>query len=280
MRTVIVGDIGGQYHLFRDVIESAGGNPDTCVLPSGLLMIQVGDIVRFNNSADLDSLACAEYAQRLLENNDGRYIQLLGNHETPLLGGVTDPKWKLQALPLCQPIVESWWDQKLARLGVVLRKEGQRDLLITHAGLTRGYRDWLGTVTAVETAQKLNSFVGEVSIADIQHPGGLVTGNIDQAADPCWALIGSEVHDSWKDHHPNFNQLHGHATLLDWDTEKYWDDVPEYVKSATTVNLRDRYTTTIYDSGYTLRSVDWVLKNSYRRQEWPLLFLTGYELIM
>ena len=236
MTTVIVGDIGGQYDLFRDVIASAGGNPDTGVLPDDTTMIQVGDIVRFHPSPDLDSLACAQYAQKLIDVNDGRYIQMLGNHETPLLGGAMDPNWWVTDIPGVKPIVSRWWDEKLASLAVVLRKENQPDLLITHAGLTRGYMDWLGTTTAFEAAHKLNSFVGNVGIEEFERLGGLVTGIKNPAADIVWALVGMELHDSWKGENPGFNQLHGHSCLMEWEEEKFWNDIPEYVIDATVVN--------------------------------------------
>lgn len=280
MRTVIVGDIGGQYDLFRDVIKSVGGDPDTGVLPSDLTMIQVGDIVRFNDSPDLDSLSCALYAQKLLDVNGSRYIQLIGNHESPLLGGVTDPHWAVQELPESEEIVQNWWDSKLARLGVVLRKPGQRDILVTHAGLTRGYQEWLGTTSAVDTTQLLNSFVGTTNLSEIEKPGKLATkGTPDVSAGPWWALVGAELNDSWKEVNPLFNQIHGHSCVVDWESQQYWSDVADYVREATMVNYRDRYTVTTYKSGYWLRSVDWMLKNKYRRQEWPLLFLNGYEII-
>lgn len=278
MKTVIVGDIGGQFDLFKDVVKSAGGDPKTGLLPSDVTMIQVGDIVRFNNSPDLDSFACATYAQKLIDVNEGRYIQLLGNHETPLLGGHLDPHWATTELPTSKPIVNRWWDEQLASLAVVLRKESQPDILITHAGLTKGYMDWLGTTSAFEAAQKLNSFVGNVSIREFERTGGLVTGTSNPSADIVWALVGLELHDSWKDAHPDFNQIHGHSCLMEWEGEEYWDDIPEYVREATVVNYRDRYTITTYDSGYTIRSVDWVLKNNYRRQKWPLLILDGYHI--
>jgi hypothetical protein len=278
MKTVIVGDIGGQFDLFKDVVKSAGGDPETGLLPPDITMIQVGDIVRFNDSPDLDSSNCATYAQKLIDVNEGRYIQLLGNHETPLLGGALDPHWATTELPTSKPLVNRWWEEQLASLAVVLKKEGQPDILITHAGLTKGYMDWLGTTTAFEAAQKLNSFVGNVSIQEFERTGGLVTGTSNPSADIVWALVGLELHDSWKDAHPEFNQIHGHSCLMEWEGEEYWDDIPEYVKEATVVNYRDRYTVTTYDSGYTIRSVDWVLKNNYRRQKWPLLTLDGYHI--
>lgn len=280
MRTVIVGDIGGQYDLFRDVVKSVGGDPLTGVLPPDLTMIQVGDIVRFNNSPDLDSLSCALYAQKLLEVNGDRYIQLLGNHESPLLGGITDPYWAVQELPESEHVVRNWWDGRLARLGVVLRKPGQRDILVTHAGLTRGYQEWLGTSTAVDTVKALNSLVGTTSLASIEKPGKLATkGEPDLEAGVWWALVGCELNDSWRDGHPTFNQIHGHSVVVDWENGEYWSDIPEYVRDATMINYRDRYTITQYESGYWLRSVDWMLKNSYHRQEWPLLILNGYDVI-
>lgn len=281
MKTVIVGDIGGQLDVFKDVVASSGGDPESCILPLDTTMIQVGDVVRFSDSPELDSLACALYAQKLYDNNPGRYIQLLGNHETPLLGGHFNYGWVVPDLPDARPIVESWWSEKIARIGVVLRKPGQRDILVTHAGLTRGYMQQLGTTTAVETIHALNGLVGNVSVKSIENPGGLVTGFVNPSADVFWALLGCEVHESWNQNgdHPDFNQIHGHSTLVKWATGEYFDDVPETVRNATAVNYRDRYSVTTYDSGYTLRTVDWVLLNSYRRQEWPLLILNGYEII-
>lgn len=280
MKTVIVGDIGGQYDLFRDVIESVGGDPDTGVLPNNITMIQVGDIVRFASAPALNSLACAQLAQKLIEVNEGRYIQLLGNHETPLLGGALDPHWATTALPESQPLVQRWWDEKLAHLAVSLTKDGHRDILITHAGLTRGYMEWLGTTTSFEVARKLNSFVGNVCIQEFEQTGGLVTGISNTSADIVWALVGLELHDSWKDAHPEFNQIHGHSCLMEWESEKFWHDIPQHVIDATVVNYRDRYTVTAYESGYTVRSVDWILKNEYRRKKWPLLVLDGYHVTL
>lgn len=277
MKTVIVGDIGGQYDLFKDVIASVGGNPETGLLPENINMIQVGDIVRFNNSQFLDSLACAEYAQKLIEVNEGRYIQLLGNHETPLLGGVLDPNWARRSLPDAAPIVQGWWSNRLAHIAVTLSKDGHRDILVTHAGLTRGYMEWLGTDGAYEITRKLNSFVGNVELKEFEQPGALVLGTMNPSADIFWALVGMELHDSWKDANPDFNQIHGHSCLMEWEEEKFWSDIPQYVIDSTVVNYRDRYTLTAYESGYTIRSVDWVLKNDYRRQKWPLLVLDGYH---
>jgi hypothetical protein len=278
LKTVIVGDIGGQYELFRDVIESVGGNPDTGHLPNDITMIQVGDIVRYASAPALDSLACAQLAQKLIDANEGRYIQLFGNHETPLLGGTLDPHWSVTELPESQPIIQRWWEERLGCLAVTLTKDGQRDILVTHAGLTRGYMEWLETTSAFETARKLNSFVGNVGIQEFERTGGLVTGTINPSADIVWALVGMELHDSWKGAHPEFNQIHGHSCLMEWESETYWNDIPQYVQDATVVNYRDRYTVTAYESGYTIRSVDWVLKNEYRRKKWPLLVLDGYHL--
>jgi hypothetical protein len=280
LKTVIVGDIGGQYDLFKDVIESVGGDPETGILPPDITMIQVGDIVRFASAPALDSLACAQYAQKLIDVNEGRYIQMLGNHETPLLGGSLDPHWSTTALPESQPLVQRWWDEKLAHLAVSLTKDGHRDILITHAGLTRGYMEWLGTRTSFEAARKLNSFVGNVSIQEFEQTGGLVNDVFNPSADIVWALVGMELHDSWKGAHPEFNQIHGHSCLMEWEMEKFWSDIPQYVIDATVVNYRDRYTVTAYESGYTIRSVDWVLKNEYRRKKWPLLVLDGYHVTL
>lgn len=278
MKTVIVGDIGGQLDVFKDVVKSVGGDPETCILPSDVTMIQVGDIVRFNPSNELDSVGCAMYAQKLIEVNDGRYIQLLGNHESPLLGGAWCPNWKVIDLPESKPIVQKWWTEKTCSLGVVLRKPGQKDILVTHAGLTRGFMQTLGTESAVDTALTLNSYVGNVELREFENPGRLVTGKVNMSADTFWALLGSELHESWRGNHPDFNQIHGHSTLIEWESGRLFD-IAEDVLSATSINYRDRYSVTVYDSGYTLRSVDWALQNHHQRMRWPLLVLNGYEII-
>lgn len=278
-KTVIVGDIGGQFEVFKDIVASVGGDPATGVLPAGITMVQVGDVVRFAEAPALDSLACAELADRLIHANGGRYVQMLGNHESPLLGGTADPKWEVRDLPECRAIVQRWWDEGSARLAVALQKDDHRDMLITHAGLTRGYAEWLGADTAPEAVRALNAFVGKVGFAEFERPGALVTGDPDPGADPLWAMAASELHPSWLGAASDFDQIHGHSCLVDWESGEFWPEATAAVRRATTVDRRGRFTATL-NGGSVVRSVDWVLQNGSRRMEWPLLVLSGYSLCL
>jgi hypothetical protein len=280
LRTAIVGDIGGQIGVFHEVITSLGGDIKTGKLPAGLRVIQVGDIIRVNPSPELDSLACAQFADKLIEANDGNYIQLLGNHETPLLGGIFHPEWHETDLDACVPIIESWWDDRKAHLSALLMAPGATDTLVTHAGLTKGYMERIGATSAIDAARILNGYVGNVSLGGIERPGGLVTGVQDKSSDIFWALVGSELHESWWEEGAGFNQVHGHSCLFRWDVKEYWHDVNESVQKRTMVNTNDRFTMTIHPNGDWYRSVDWVLGNTKQKKEWPILILNNFDVYL
>lgn len=281
MKIAVVGDIGGQLEVFHDVIRDLGGDMDTGMLPDDLIVIQVGDIVRFNDSADLDSYGCAALADKLIQANNGKYIQLLGNHETPLLGGALHPNWNLKELPESQPIIESWWNEKKAYIGVVLTADGKDDIVITHAGLTRGFMETkLKTQNPREAIHKLNSYVGNVAITDIEHTGGLIDKVHNPNVDTFWALAGSELYDEWFDGELTFNQLHGHSCIYDWEKDSYWWDATERVIDSTEVNKEDRFTTTTHPNGHRFRTVDWELLNTKKKKVWPILVIDGYQIIL
>lgn len=280
MRTAIIGDIGGQIDVFRAVITELGGDIHTGKLPEGLRVIQVGDIVRVNPSDELDSLACAQFADKLIDANNGNYIQLLGNHETPLLGGVYHPHWLDTDLLACEPIIESWWHDKKAHLSAVLMKPGEKDTLITHAGLTRGYMELIGATSALDAVRRLNGYVGNVPVFAIERPGRLITGVKDESADIFWTIVGSELHESWWETGAGFNQIHGHSCLFNWDTHDYWHDVNEEIQKRTMIDEGKRFTVTVHPNKDWYRSVDWGLGNKKQKADWPLLILEGFDVYL
>lgn len=278
MRTAIIGDIGGQLAVFHDVIKNLGGSVETGKFPEDLRVIQVGDIVRMSDAPDLDSLACAKLADKLITANNGNYIQLLGNHETPLLGGALDPHWKITDLPESKPIINSWWNDRKAHLALVLHAPGEKDILVTHAGLTQGYmKNFLGASNVRDAVKTLNGFVGNVTFGGIEKPGALVTQKVSVESDIFWALCGPELHASWWGEPLGFNQIHGHAVVYRWDKEAFWSDIPQEVIQNTLVNQESRFTITQHPHGDFFRSVDWVLQNTKKRQEWPVLVLDGFD---
>lgn len=278
MTVVVLGDVGGQTRVFRDALLSLGVNPDKGILPEGITLVQVGDVVRMNPNPHLDSLGCVELSDRLLRNNPERYIQLLGNHELALLGGSHDPHWKISDLPESRPFVEKWWNEGTGRLSVVLESiDGtDKDILITHAGLGRNYWNSISGGDAFKTASALNSLVGQ-KVADFEVPGHLVTGTDNPNADTTWALVGPEFHSTWQGYEMPFHQIHGHACLIEWNSGKYWPDVIPEVIDSTVVNWEHRYTLTTRPDGTWVRSVDWILQNDPIDFEWPILHLENFQ---
>lgn len=279
MTIAVLGDVGGQTQVYRDALSSLGINPDTCIIPDGLELIQVGDVVRFNHSLHLDSLGCAEISDRLLRNNPDRFYQLLGNHDLALLGGVLDPHWKIVDLPESRPIVEAWWHEGIVDLSVTLVPEDkdERDILISHAGVGYNYWNHLGGLDAQGTTKNLNALVS-TPVQDYEIPGYLVTSDNNVNADSGWAIVGPEFHETWIGHEMPFNQIHGHACLMEWEGKKYWSDVSQEIRDTTVVNWDQRYTLTTRPDGSWVRSVDWILKNDPIVMEWPILMLEGYRI--
>ena len=60
-----------------------GADLDSGVVPEGLAIIQVGDLVHKGP----DSGECFALADRFLVSSPGRWVQLVGNHEAQYLGG-------------------------------------------------------------------------------------------------------------------------------------------------------------------------------------------------
>lgn len=280
MAVAVLGDVGAQTEVYREALLSIGINPDTCIIPDGIDLIQVGDVVRMNPHPDLDSLGCAQISDKLLNNNSGRFHQLLGNHDLALLGGALDPMWKIDDLPESRPYVEQWWQDKTAKLGVALKSavSADDDVLITHAGLGFNYWTDLGAPNATGAAETLNELVG-TTVADFENPGWLVTRDINVFADTAWALVGPEFHNTWKGKTMPFNQIHGHATLMQWDKHIFWHDVTEDVINSTVVDFRHRYTMTYRPDGRWIRSVDWVLGNETIKHQWPVFILPNHAVV-
>lgn len=135
---VIVGDIGGQRQVLEKVITELGGDPVTGHLPADLTVVQVGDLVRMQDCPHLDSDGCVAIADRMLHGGPGRWIQLLGNHDTAAIGGPRMPAWGTAnpVSPTTLATLNRWWHDREADLAVAMTGQ-DRDSLITHAGLTR-----------------------------------------------------------------------------------------------------------------------------------------------
>lgn len=278
-KVAVLGDIGGQINVFKDAVKSLGGCPEHAILPSDTQLIQVGDVVRRHDSADLDSVACAAYVEKLMLNNPGQYIQVMGNHEMPSLGGQVDPNWTLLNIDPADALIRKWWNDKSVYLAAGLIHADGRETLITHAGMNANYHLSLGGRGMVDTVQKLNAMVGG-RLSAFERPGYLVKKDYDRGADFLWSLVGLELYETWYEKSMPFEQIHGHCCSYRWDVKDFWSDIPERARLDAVINEDQRYITTVDSHGNTFRTVDWVLGNKTEHQRWEVLVLEDCEIVL
>lgn len=261
LSTLVIGDIGGHAHVLEEVLKSAGANPDTGELPDGLGVVQVGDLVRLSARAGRESDRCVEIADRFIGYPGSRWVQLVGNHEVACLGGPRMPGWKRPEAALSGRTIETlerWWKERSMVLAEVVEVSGQRTL-VTHAGLTSGFLQTLGTGDLSSTAQQLNHLAGE-DFAQWMRPGVLVSGEADLAADCIWADSGRELYPSWKERKMPFSQVHGHSQLFIWEKNAWSAAAPRWAKKACEVDVLKRQVRFERDGKFLL-GIDWILKD-------------------
>lgn len=239
MDIYIFGDIGGHFHPFMRSLEKIGVSCETATVPPDTVVIQVGDLVHRGPDGDLLVSWVDEALSLSGKGGNGRWVQLLGNHEGHHIGG---PKfgqntkggwvdWDLSVAS--EKILKKWWGSKKAQMAAAVRRtdtETPRDMLVSHAGLT--FQTWgaLGFPEgAGATARALNSQNLKLAFA----PGWLLGGYYKsstggmQPPSTAWASAAREVYPSLVDREMGFDQVHGHSTLKNWFSGYWWPDVPE-----------------------------------------------------
>jgi hypothetical protein len=224
-RVAIFGDIGGQYKLFAEQLRALGADPDKGTLPDDLSVIQVGDLVHRGP----DSVGVLYLVDLFLTNGQGRWTQLVGNHERQYLPDQSSSFYVREDIPrfVIEDTIESWWDAGKLKLaaavnttGVQVRQKGgihvtrgAGGLLITHSGLTPGVWATLGSPsTANEAAEAINSRMGD-QLDQVWNIGEMLTGSgPSKVAGVTWASP-TEMYGAWAESGVlPFSQAHGHAT--------------------------------------------------------------------
>lgn len=270
--TVVIGDIGGHLDVLERILLQLGVDSDDA-LPTGLQVIQVGDLVRAApHFREANGRILNRMERVLAANGPDTWIQLIGNHECAALGGPAKGDWAVS---------DSFDDSATASLkamwssGRITLAAAVDGVLVTHAGLTRGRWQSLGSPdTAAQAADLLNRDAGR-PMKSFSVPGRLVTGRVEPAADTMWAEVNDELLSPWIEHRDlPFAQVHGHASPFNWVQGQWWPETPLAVKNATEANtdLR-RSLTLIPGSELPLISVDWTLADQEPERLWPLLAL-------
>ena len=282
-RVAVIGDIGGQLGVFERVMAELGAS--TVRLPADLAVVQVGDLVRVGGHG-LDNEGCVAAAAGYWAANPGRWVQLLGNHDMTLLGGPSRPSWPNVSNEDggARQMLLRWWDSRRAQLAIALRCREYGEVLITHAGLTRGRWRRLGAGTdPYAVADQLNAEVG-MPIGEVIRGGALTgrdSGSDAELADVTWAEVIEELYAPWlaaKD--APFAQIHGHASPWNWASGDWWPAATAEVRAATAVDRMTRRTVTQLgpDRGAPVAvSTDWMLGDEATTETWPVLVLTVEE---
>lgn len=274
MKTVLLGDIGGQLGVLQSMLTRLGIGEDLLV-PEGITVIQVGDVVRMNDSPQLDSLGCAMLVDSLMRKNPERWIQFLGNHEAPFIGGSCPPSWEgKEALSSCRDIVESWWAERLVKLAALFTMPDGSECVLTHAGVTHGYMELSGQNNASGIVQHINEIIGH-DYGSVSQTGIIGFGAAPNLqADFLWASSGRELISSWANEDMGFHQIHGHDTpLISWEQPSLRSELPR--DWTIDIDARQRLTVVSTPHGWTFKTNDWVLKEFGHANiaEWGLIEL-------
>ena len=151
-RVAVIGDVGGHLSALRFELVRLGADPHTGVLPPGLTVVQVGDLIHRGPHSD----DVVELVDRYLREQPDQWVQIVGNHEAFYLG---EPvfRWPERVGDSTAATLQRWWADGSMRVAAALRTAAG-DFLVTHAGLTAGFwRSVLGTpVTATQQTQVVN----------------------------------------------------------------------------------------------------------------------------
>lgn len=270
-RVAVIGDVGGHLDVFTASLVAAGVDPRTWLLPMGLSVVQVGDLVHKGP----DSAGCVALAEVLLRRNPGRYVQLLGNHEGHYLGGpdVSGRAGVADVGDATAAVLRRWWADGQGRLAVSVERPDGTGVLLTHGGLTAGlWRDLGAPATAWEAA---GAIAAQRNPGVAFRPGWLMTGSVDFRAGVTNPRTGAELAASWLlEGALAFDQVHGHEGVWAWPLNDWHDDVPDEVRALSVVD-RERRFCSVRIGARTLTSVDWVLGTVAPKRQWLPLLLPG-----
>lgn len=244
----IFGDVGGHAEEFYAQLVALGADPDTLTLPDGLTVIQVGDLIHRGPA----SRGALNIAETLLDNRHGtsgpsgvpNYVQLSGNHEGQYLH---KPRfaWHEELYPEDADRLRAWFADGRMKVAAGIRTAAGEQLLITHAGLTRGLWRKLGSPASVERAvAAVNKLIP--NDPKLARAGTMLEGAVDDTAGPWWAEAGTELYTPWAQASARgeklpFSQIHGHSTVYWWKGNRYNFQYPKPLQAATRLDHRSRH---------------------------------------
>lgn len=272
VRHVVLGDIGGQLAVFEEVLEALGVDA-AYRLPEGVRVTQVGDLVRLYPQFREANRELVRLVEKLCGANPLSWVQLIGNHECPVLGGPSCAGWDVEGscpVESREALRASWSAGRLQIADVVDLVGGPA--LVTHGGLTRGYWKQLGRPGSAALASELLNLNLRVPLELFSQPGYMVSRVVSPAVDPLWPEIYDELYAPWaRAGDMPFNQFHGHCSAYDWDGQSWRREAPAWARESVRLLPAVRNSRfPVGRFGRFLHTVDWQLGNRPRSGLWPL----------
>lgn len=243
-RVAVIGDVGGHADPLRAELARLGVPDEGAgALPPDLMVVQVGDLVHRGP----DSEGVVALVDRHLESTPERWIQLVGNHEAFYLRR-RQFSWSERVPRSTAAVLRRWWRSGRMRPAVALRAAGE-DLLVCHAGLTRGFwSEVLGAPADVATAADAINALARRRGRALFKPGTMLGWrDPDHSAGPVWAAAGTEVAASWSGHELPFSQVHGHSSAYNWRSGQWHLD--DALRAAAALDEAARHVTITLPGG-------------------------------
>lgn len=240
-RAAVFGDIQGHLHAFERSLLALGLSPASGPVHSGdgpvtdLCVIQVGDLIHKGPDSD----AVIEMVDRFVTADDGRWVQLVGNHEGQYVGGPMF--WGDVIGDDAQRTLAGWYvDRRLAIAAAVTDIAGEQ-WLISHGGLTLDKWRLIGEPASAATAAALLNNEFHTAPAVALRPGIMLQGETGPPG-AAWAEPSRELYGPWLRHgSAPFNQIHGHASPWSFSAGRWWGGTPRAVRKAMEIDQQARH---------------------------------------
>lgn len=258
MATVhVFGDTGGHGLQLFKALSTIGVDLETGEIPEGVIIVHLGDLIHKGPASN----TIVSMVDKLIRNNPGQWLQVLGNHEFQHIEEGID-FWNCSCTPDTQATIQEWYSEGLARVAWAIegvlpnkwttgnRPVGQEELvgsfLATHGGLTYPLWKKLGEPdSATLAADRLNA-----KRSWCAGSAGEMLGMTNRygMVGPVWAMASKETfhywHLEWLKSHLKmpFGQLVGHNAPFSFDSGNWWGNVSKDFRKVSKVNLEDRRT--------------------------------------
>ena len=219
-RIAVFGDLSGHLAPLISELAALGVRFDRSGVPRAithwpddLAVVQVGDLVHKGP----DSEVIVAVVHDLLIPS-GRWIQLVGNHESQYLPPGRH-FWSPKIDPTLAGALVNLWDRGDMVAAAAIETHDGRDMLATHAGLTVQSHDLLTReLGQAPSAAQVVAALRDPRRQRLVFAAGTMLGMRD---DPgvIWAEARSELHVPWVqrafyNQAPSFDQVHGHSAPI------------------------------------------------------------------